>query len=281
MRIFISADMEGISGIAAPEDVTMGTVEYQRGQELFHGDVNAAIEGAVAAGATEVLVNDSHSSMRNLNRTEIDGRARLIRGNTKPRSMMQGLSAEYDGALFVGYHAKAGTPCGVLNHTFFGWKLIRLRVNDREVGELGWNARLAGALDVPVVLVTGDDVTATEARTEFGDGIETVAVKRGIDRFTACCRPISETRAAIRDHAERAVSSAADGDMAVPAVDAPIRIEANWATTNQAARAAATSDVTRTDGRTTRIEGDDYPEVYERSIAMLRAGGAGTDAHYG
>lgn len=281
MRIFISADMEGISGIAAPEDVMMGTAEYRRGKELFHSDVNAAIEGAVAAGATEVLVNDSHSSMRNLDRTEIDERAQLIRGNTKPRSMMQGLTDEYDGALFVGYHAKAGTPCGVLNHTFFGWKLVRLRVNDHEVGELGWNARLAGALDVPVVLVTGDDVTATEARTEFGDETETVAVKRGIDRFTAYCRPVPETRAAIRDHAERAVSTAADGNVAVPAVDAPIRIEADWATTNQAARAAGTPDVTRTDGRTTRVEGDDYPDVYEHSIAMLRAGGVGTDTQYG
>lgn len=281
MRIFISADMEGITGIAASEDVTMGTAEYRRGQELFHSDVNAAIEGAIAAGATEVLVNDSHSSMRNLDRAEIDDRAQLIRGSTKPQSMMQGLSDEYDGVLFVGYHAKAGTANGVLNHTFFGWKLIRLRVNDHEVGELGWNARLAGALDVPVVLVTGDDVTAAEARTELGADVETVAVKRGIDRFTACCRPVSETRSEIRDRAECAVSNAGDDDVTIPAVEAPIRIEADWATTNQAARAAGTPSVTRIDGRTTRVEGDDYPDVYERSVAMLRAGGAGADVQYG
>ncbi len=273
--------MEGISGITSPEDVTKGEPEYRRGQELFHSDVNAVIEGAVSAGATEVLVNDAHSTMRNLDRTQLDERAQLIRGNTKPRSMMQGLSAEYDGVLFVGYHSKAGTPDGVLNHTFFGWKLVRLRVNDREVGEIGWNAGLAGALDVPVVLVTGDDTTADEARAELGDEVETVEVKRGIDRFTARCRPVQETRAELRERAENAVSRASNGVGTGPEIDTPIRIEADWATTNQAAHAAAVPSITRTDGRTTRVESDNYPDSYELSVAMLRAGGTETDAHYG
>lgn len=281
MRVFVSADMEGISGITTTEDVTKETPEYDRGQELLHGDVNAAIEGAIAGGATEVLVNDAHSTMRNLDRARLDERAHLIRGNTKPRSMMQGLSAEYDGTLFVGYHAKAGTPRAVLNHTFFGWKLIQLRINGHEVGELGWNARLARELDVPVVLVSGDDTTADEARAELGDEVETVEVKHGIDRFTARCRPVQETQAEIRDRAERAVSRISDGVVAMPQIETPIRIEADWATTNQAARAAASLGVERTDGRTTRVKDDAYSDVYERSVAMLRAGGTGTDAHYG
>lgn len=273
--------MEGVSGITTPEDVTKGEPEYRRGQELFHSDVNAVIEGAVSAGATEVLVNDAHSTMRNLDRTQLDERAQLIRGNTKPRSMMQGLSAEYDSVLFVGYHSKAGTPDGVLNHTFFGWKLVRLRVNDREVGELGWNAGLAGALDVPVVLVTGDNTTADEARAELGDEVETVEVKRGIDRFTARCRPVQKTRAELRERAEHAISRASNDVGTGPEIDTPIRIEADWATTNQAARAAAVPSIKRTDGRTTRVESDNYPDSYELSVAMLRAGGMETDAHYG
>ncbi|UPV99280.1 M55 family metallopeptidase [Halorussus gelatinilyticus] len=280
MRVFVSADMEGITGVAAAEDVVRGEPEYERGKELLHGDVNAAVEGAFAGGATDVLVNDSHSSMRNLDREAVDDRATLVRGNTKPRSMMQGV-ADRDCALFVGYHAKAGTPEAVLNHTFFGQALLRLRVGDDEVGELGWNARLAAAEGVPVGLVTGDDATVAEARDELGDAPETVAVKEGIDRFTAACRPASETTEEIRSAARRAVERAADGDVEVPDVESPTRIEADWATTNPAARAAGSPNVERAGGRTTAVEAASYPETYEATVAMLRAGGAGRDEFYG
>jgi len=280
MRVFVSADMEGVTGVAAAEDVVRGEPEYDRGTELLHGDVNAAIEGAVAGGATEVLVNDSHSSMRNLDRERLDDRATLLRGNTKPRSMMQGLG-DHDCALFVGYHAKAGTPEAVLNHTFFGHELLGLRVGDEETGELGWNARLAAAEGVPVGLVTGDDATVAEAREELGDAPETVAVKEGIDRFTARCRPASETTDEIRSAARRAVERAERGEIGTPAVDSATRIEADWATTNLAARAAGSPSVERAGGRTTAVEADSYPEAYEATVAMLRAGGAGRDEFYG
>jgi len=280
MRVFVSADMEGITGVAAAEDVVRGEPEYDRGTELLHGDVNAAIEGAVAGGATEVLVNDSHSSMRNLDRERLDDRATLLRGNTKPRSMMQGLG-DHDCALFVGYHAKAGTLEAVLNHTFFGHELLGLRVGDEETGELGWNARLAAAEGVPVGLVTGDDATVAEARDELGDAPETVAVKEGIDRFTARCRPASETTDEIRSAARRAVERAERGEIGTPAVDSATRIEADWATTNLAARAAGSPSVERAGGRTTAVEADSYPEAYEATVAMLRAGGAGRDEFYG
>ena len=280
MRVFVSADMEGVTGVAAAEDVVRGEPEYDRGTELLHGDVNAAVKGAVAGGATEVLVNDSHSSMRNLDRERLDDRATLLRGNTKPRSMMQGLG-DHDCALFVGYHAKAGTPEAVLNHTFFGHELLGLRVGDEETGELGWNARLAAAEGVPVGLVTGDDATVAEARDELGDAPETVAVKEGIDRFTAACRPASETTDEIRSAARRAVERAERGEIGTPAVDSATRIEADWATTNLAARAAGSPSVERAGGRTTAVEADSYPEAYEATVAMLRAGGAGRDEFYG
>ncbi len=282
MRVFVSADMEGVTGVAAAEDVVRGEPEYDRGKELLHGDVNAAIAGAAAGGATEILVNDSHSSMRNLDRARVDDRATLVRGNTKPRSMMQGLG-DHDCALFVGYHAKAGTPEAVLNHTFFGHELLRLRTDDEETGELGWNARLAAAEGVPVGLVTGDDATVAEARDELGDAPETVAVKEGIDRFTARCRPASETTDEIRSAARRAVERAAEGALGTAALDAssPTRIEADWATTNLAARAAGSPSVERAGGRTTAVEAASYPEAYEATVAMLRAGGAGRDEFYG
>lgn len=280
MKAFVSADMEGITGVAAPEDVVREEPEYERGVDLLHGDVDAAVEGAVAGGADAVLVNDSHSSMRNLDRARLDDRAALIRGNTKPRSMMQGLTEAFDVALFVGYHAKAGTPGAVLNHTFFGQSLQSLAVDGEEVGELGWNARLAGSLGVPVGLVTGDDATVAEARDEL-DGPETVQVKAGIDRFSARCRPPSATRPEIREAAQRAVERAAAGDLAVPGVETPTTVTATWATTNQAASAAGAPGVTRQGGRRTAVTADAYPDAFVASVAMLRAGGAGANEYYG
>jgi D-amino peptidase len=278
MRVFVSADMEGVSGIATAEDVVKGCEEYARGQELLHRDVNAAVAGAFDAGAEEVLVNDAHSTMRNLDPERLDGRAALVRGATKPRSMVEGVGRDHDLAFFVGYHAMAGTPNAVLNHTFLAHELLRLRVGDEEVGELGWNARFCAALGVPVGLVTGDDATCAEAVGELGE-VETVAVKEGIDRFSARCRPIDDTEAGIREAAARAVERASE--FSIPSVEEPARIEADWAATNHAARAAGLPGVERVAGRTTGVEAGEYPEAFERTVAMLRGGAAGRDEFYG
>lgn len=281
MDVFISADMEGITGIAAPGDVVQGESNYADGQSLFVGDVNAAIEGALAAGAESVLVNDAHSSMTNLPRGELHEAGRLLRGGSKPRSMMQGCRPDHDVALFVGYHAKAGTADAVLNHTFLGHELLRLNVDGREVGELGWNARCAGALGVPVGLVTGDDHTATEAIDELGEAVETVAVKDAIDRFSADCRAPSETRPAIRAAAERAVERAAAGSAPTIEPEPPVTIAADWSATNQAAAAGRLPGVNRRGDRRTAVEADDYVDAYESTVAMLRAGANARDEFYG
>jgi D-amino peptidase len=280
-RVFISADMEGATGVATPKDVVRGEDGYERGTELLHGDVNAAVAGAVAGGADEVLVNDSHATMRNLDRERLDDRADLIRGSTKPRSMTQGLDPDHDVALFVGYHAKAGTPNAVLNHTFIGHELVELRVDGTPAGEMGWNARMAGALGVPVGLVTGDDRTTAEAGEEVPDA-ETVAVKTGVDRFTARCRPPGRTTAEIREAAERAVGRALEGDLdpADPG-DGEVTLEVDWSATNHAARAAALPSVERRGGRTTAVAGDGYEAAYAASVAMFRAGAAGRNDFFG
>lgn len=274
--------MEGITGITTPEDVVSGEREYERGTELLHGDVNAAIEGAYDGGASEVLVNDSHSGMRNLDRSRLDDRARLIRGRTKPRSMMQGLSSDHSVAFFVGYHAKAGTSGAVLNHTFYGHELIRLLVDGREVGELGWNAALAAHFGVPVGLVTGDDKTADEATDELGESVETAVVKQGIDRFSAECLSPVTSRAAVRKAATRALQRAADGGFDQSTTTAErITIEAEWSATNHAFRAGGVPGVERTGGRTTSVSADTYREAFDASVAMLRAGGAARNEFYG
>lgn len=280
MRVFISADMEGVSGVASSHDVVREGDAYDAGRALMYRDVNAAVEGAIAGGADDVLVNDSHSSMRNLERDDLDARATLIRGNTKPRSMVQGLDADHDVALFVGYHAMAGTAGAVLNHTFLGHEVVALHVDGREVGELGWNLRFAVALGVPVGLVTGDDATVAEAATEPGDP-ETVTVKAGIDRFTARCRPPSETREDIQEAAQRAVERAGDGTIPVPDLGAETTVTVDWATTNQAASAAGASTVERPGGRRTSLTADSYEDAFEAAVAMLRAGANGADEYYG
>ncbi|MCO8243099.1 MULTISPECIES: M55 family metallopeptidase [unclassified Haladaptatus] len=278
MKVFISADMEGITGIADPLDVVQGEANYPAGRELMVGDVNAAIEGALAGGADEVLVNDSHSSMTNLPRDSVHEAARLIRGGTKPWSMMQGLTEGHDVACFVGYHAKAGTEHAVLNHTYYGQVLVSLRVNDEEVGELGWNAGLAASLGVPVGLVTGDDATEAEAIDRL-ETVETAVVKDGIDRFTADCLPPEDARHRIREGAKRAVRRVSTFEQPIP--DEPVAIEVDWAATNQAASAASIPSVERVAGRTTRVEADSYVEAFEASVAMIHGGGAGRNEFYG
>jgi len=275
VQVFISADMEGIAGIADPRDILEDETAYARGQELMLGDVNAAIEGARSAGADEIVVNDSHWTMTNIHPAGLHKTARLIRGSSKRRLMMQGFEPDHDVAFFVGYHAKAGTAGGVLNHTMFPQMLHKIVINGTEVGEMGINAGLPKHHSVPVGLVTGDDKTAVEAVDEFGEGnVETVAVKEGIDRFTANSKPLPQAREEIKTAAETAVGRAASNDFSQPQFDEPVGIEIEWAATNHAARAAELQGVDRVNGRTTRVEAATYPEAYDEAMAMVNAASA-------
>lgn len=275
MQVFISADMEGCTGIADPRDVLKPEDDYPLGRELLVGDVNAAIEGAIEAGATDITVNDSHWTMTNIKQTDLRDEARLIRGSTKRRLMTQGLTEDFDVAFFIGYHGKAGTPGAVLNHTLFPQMLVELRVNDIEVGELGFNAGLAWDLDVPVGVVSGDDKTADEARDVLGeDQVETAVVKEGVDRFTANSLPEPEARDEIRRAARDGVSRASENDFDQGAFDTPVSIEVDWSATNHAYRAGALNGVERTGGRTTKVVEDTYAEAYDSALAMINAASA-------
>jgi D-amino peptidase len=276
MRVFISADMEGVTGIADPRDILEDERAYERGQDLMVADVNAAVQGAVEAGADDIVVNDSHWSMTNLPPESLHEGARLIRGSSKRRLMMQGFDGDHDVVFFVGYHAKAGTPHAVLNHTMFPQMLISVEINGREVGEMGINAGLPKHHGVPVGLVTGDDKTIAEAREEFGDGeVQTVAVKEGIDRFTANSKPQDqaheEIAAAARDGVNRAESNGYDQQ---PEIGEPVTIETEWAATNHAYRAGDLQEVERVGARRTRVEAETYPDAYDAAMTMVNAGSA-------
>ncbi|HZM26289.1 MAG TPA: M55 family metallopeptidase, partial [Gemmatimonadales bacterium] len=163
MRVYISVDMEGIAGVVH-EDQTNPVdprcaAEYARFRKLMTGEANAAVEGALAGGASQVVVNDSHWEMRNLLPEDLHEAAELLSGGPKRLSMLEGIEADFDAAVFIGYHAKAGTAGAILDHTMMD-AIRDVRLNGRSMGELGLNAALAGAHGVPVALVSGDRATA-------------------------------------------------------------------------------------------------------------------------
>ncbi|QRG65912.1 M55 family metallopeptidase [Brevibacillus choshinensis] len=204
MKVFISLDMEGISGITEWEDTIPGRRHYEAGRRLLTQDVNAAIEGALEAGATQIIVNESHGPMNNLILEELHPQADVIRGFFKPLCMMQGIDSSCDAAFFIGYHGKAGTGDAVLNHTLSGLAIHRLVLNGKEVGEAGLNAAIAGDFGVPVVLVTGDSQTAQEVEEDI-PGVFTAVVKTGITGLSSQAMHPVRARELIRSKAKEAL----------------------------------------------------------------------------
>jgi D-amino peptidase len=204
-KVYISVDMEGISGINGDDQTSAGAAEYGRARKLMAEDANAAIRGAFEGGATDVLVNDSHGGQRNLLPEDLDPRARLISHSFKRHGMMEGLDETFDAVIFVGYHAKADSPRGVFAHTGSG-VVKDLIVNGKSVGEGGMNARLAQWFGVPVVLVTGDDV-AVEQQKETAPSVRGVVVKRAINSRAVELRPLVEARREIQTAARESVAA--------------------------------------------------------------------------
>jgi D-amino peptidase len=207
MKILISADMEGATGVTWPADVEPGTEQWQRCRRMFTSDVNAAVAGFFDGGADEVLINEAHATMRNLLLEDLDGRASMLTGRHKDLSMVEGIQQPGVSAVaFVGYHAGAGRD-GVLAHTYLPNSVTGVRVNGRPASEGTLNSLVAAEYGVPVILVTGDDVTCADAAT-YAPQAAAVAVKDSVSRYTAVCRPPAVTAAAIRAAAKGAVKLA-------------------------------------------------------------------------
>lgn len=217
MKVLISADMEGVCGVTSwvqvmPPEYGSGpssTVEYERARARLTREVNAAVEGALAAGAEEVIVNEAHNGMRNLVAEDLHPDVRFITGSDKELGMMQGIQEPGIGAvLFVGYHAKAGTPHAPLAHTWTGY-VNDVRFDGRSTGEYGINAAIAGHFGVPVTLVTGDDKAVAQVQAWLGDQVVGVAVKEGYTTFSAIHLHPLRAQERIREGAEAAVRAAA------------------------------------------------------------------------
>ncbi|HEU0165194.1 MAG TPA: M55 family metallopeptidase [Thermomicrobiales bacterium] len=215
MKVLISADMEGTCGVVSWVQVMPPEVgaspsnqsEYDRARRRMTLEVNAAIEGALAGGADEVIVNDSHDGMRNLLPDELHPAARYISGSDKFYGMMQGITTEGIGAVFyTGYHAKAGTPAAPLAHTWSGY-VQDVRFNGLSTGEFGLNAAIAGYFGVPVTFVCGDDKAVAQVEALLGDQVVGVAVKEGLSTFSANHLSPEKARELIRAGAEKAIAN--------------------------------------------------------------------------
>ena len=233
MKVFVSVDMEGASGVTTWDDVVPGRMFYQQSRSLLTRDVNSAIEGALVAGATEILVNEAHDGMRNLLLDELNPEARVIRGfRGKRLAMMEGVDESFDRAFLVGYHARAGTPGAVLNHTMFN-TVHNLWINGVTVGEGGMSAALAGHFGMPIALVTGDDKVIGEMRDLLGS-FEAVEVKKGISRYSADCLNPEVTSGMIREAAGRALSA----NVKPYRVKSPVTVEVEFTTLEMGSLAA-------------------------------------------
>ncbi|THV32882.1 M55 family metallopeptidase [Glycomyces buryatensis] len=215
MRILISADMEGATGVTGPDDVLPGTAQWERMRPLFTGDVNAVIEGLHAMNSrAKFVVNEAHWTMRNLLLEELDGRASMITGRHKALSMMEGVQyGDVDGVVFLGYHAGAGTE-GVLAHTYLANSITGVWLDWVRASEGRLNAALAAEYGVPVIMVTGDDKTIEDAK-DYAPQAVGVIVKECVSRYAARCLTPGASSRAIADGASEAVAQAVRHDPVV------------------------------------------------------------------
>jgi D-amino peptidase len=267
VKVFVSNDLEGVAGIVDWSQCRPPGPAYEMGCRLALAELNAAIDGAAQAGATEFLVNDSHGAMANLPPEALGGAASYLSGRHKPLYMVQGLDESFDAAFFVGYHGSMGSN-GVLSHTYNPRAVAGARLNGVVTGEAGINALVALGHRVPVALVTGDQVAVAEAGP-FLPGAEGVAVKQSATRFAAESLHPSRACAAIRQAAAQAVKRTAAGEVGPPAIDLPARLEVDWLTADMAEMATWVGGVERCGERAIAIESDDPIAVYRRFVACV------------
>jgi D-amino peptidase len=241
MKLMISADMEGVSGIVDWEQVTPGHSEYlSRGRALMTGDVNAAVNGAFEGGAGEVVVSDGHWNGRNLLIESLDPRARLNSGSPSPFAMLEGLEDKppFSAVVLVGYHGLSGTRKAILDHTWSDTRIRAVYLNGLLLGEIGLNAALAGEYGAPVIALTGDQHACLEGQELLGPNLEIAVVKNATGRYAAQCLPLAEARERICEAVARAVLRLREGRAAAPfTVTAPVRLEIEFVFTQHVDRA--------------------------------------------
>ncbi|MBO0836981.1 MAG: M55 family metallopeptidase [Actinobacteria bacterium] len=264
MKVFLSTDMEGTAGVVDWEQCAGDGPQAVAGRALLLAEVNAAIDGAIAGGATEIVVNDSHSTMRNLPPAELGGQASYISGSHKPLYMMQGLDDTFGACLFISYHGSISAPAG-LSHTYSPKAVVEVRIDGTITGEAGINALVAAHYGVPVVLVTGDRC-ACEETAALIPGVHQAVVKEHISRLAAQSLHPDRACALIRAQAQQAVATAAT--TRPPELD-PGVVEVFVRTTDIAEAASWVRGVERIGPRQLRIQGPDQLATYRSFCAAI------------
>lgn len=255
MRIYISSDMEGATGVSDWWQTMNSRKEYEFGCAMENHDILAVIEGAFEAGADEILVNDSHGRKINLDIRSIPRGVRLLSGTPKPLGMMEGCDEGFDGVFFVGYHAMCGTPYAVLDHTISGSTVFSIRLNGREVGETGLNAAVASHFGLPVALVTGDDALEREVRNLLGDSVRYACVKRSHGRFACDSLSPADSHELLRKKSQEAVTALINGQIPPLPGQETFELEITFHNTNQCDAACQIASLERLGGRTVRLCG--------------------------
>jgi D-amino peptidase len=265
MKVFISSDMEGTAGVVDWSQCLLGEPEYDYYRTLLQAEVNAAIEGAQSAGATDFLVNDSHSKMQNLRPDSLAGHARYLSGSHKPMYMMEGLDASYDAIFFVSYHGSMSTSAP-LSHTYNPRAIAEVSLNGTVVGESGINALVALGYGVPVVLITGDDVTAAEA-TRVSPGVHTAVVKTAVSRFAADSMHPARACDLIRAEAEAAVRALPDARP--PTIALPATMSVRFRNPDLAEMATWITGVRRSGNTAAEIVDDDPVRLFRKFVSVV------------
>lgn len=274
MKLLIAVDMEGATGVVSWDHVDPKTAEYQRFRHLLTADVNAAIEGALEAGISDIEVSDGHWNSGNVLIEELNPHARLSTGTPSPFSMVQGVQERIDAAFFVGYHARVGTLNAILDHTWSASRVANAWLNGRLMGETGLNGAVCGAFGAPVLLVTGDQAVAAEAQ-EWIPGIETAIVKTACGRYAAKCLPAAHTQPLIRSAAQRAAKRFLEGQGPKPIeLAGPVTIRIEFVSSQMGDMACLLPGATRLDGRLIEFQAPDMPTAYLRFRAAVGLAGA-------
>ncbi|MFF7199872.1 M55 family metallopeptidase [Streptomyces sp. NPDC008141] len=277
MKILISADMEGATGVTWPADVLPGTPQWERCRALFTSDVNAAALGFFDGGADEVLINEAHWTMRNLLLEQLDERVQMLTGKHKSLSMVEGVQhGDVDGIAFVGYHTGAGTQ-GVLAHTYLANSITGVWLNGTRASEGLLNAHVVAEYGVPVVLVTGDDLTCVDAGG-YAPAARTVAVKDHVSRYAAVCRTPARTAADIRAAAKEATALAVRHE---PVRGGPFTVELEFDADHLAAAATVVPGVAGSGERRVAYSSETMYEGIRTFKAVTTIVSAAMEEQYG
>lgn len=276
MKLYVSADFEGVCGVVDRKQCFPGNADFDRARRLWVEEINAIVEGAVSAGVSEVVVNEAHASMNYMLPELLHPKASFISGYVKADNQMEGLDGSFSGAIIMG-HARAGTAMGVMNHTYVMRDVVEIRLNGEPIGELGLNMLWAAYLGTPVILVIGDDKTAQEAKTLVPE-IETAVVKKGLSQFTAHNLPVEAARTLVRNATETAVKR-------IPEIK-PIelcksyKLEIDFSLSEMVHLCSFIPGVSRSNARTIQYTANDYRDVQHVRIVCTNLALSVARAHF-